>query len=73
MDIVSAAVWFDRTLHLAKRLAGAVALGVGSIFQPKPRPEDHWSSSPRVQVVSEAEADDSGDPPDGSTTPVGPP
>jgi len=48
-------------VNLVGRLLGAVLLGFGTVFQPKPRPEDHWSSSPKIVLVIEAE-DDDGDP-----------
>lgn len=40
-------------------------LGVGTIFQLKPRADDHWSSSPKVNINVEAEADAAGEPPIG--------
>ena len=42
---------------------GAVLLGVGAIFQPKAKAADHWSTSPRVVMVLEAQSEESGDPP----------
>ena len=48
--------------ELAKDLLGAVLLAFGTIFQPKPRPDDHWSQRPGVETIVEAEADASGDP-----------
>lgn len=36
-------------------IARAVTLGVGAIFQPKTRPDDHWSATPEVHVVVEGE------------------
>jgi hypothetical protein len=38
-------------------------LGVGTIFQVKPRADDHWSTSPKPTLVLEAEAEAAGDPP----------
>jgi hypothetical protein len=38
-------------------------LGVGTIFQPKARPDDHWSTSPKVAVVDEADQGGAGAPP----------
>lgn len=37
-----------------RALAGAVLLGVGAIFQPKPRPDDHWSTRPKLELVAES-------------------
>jgi hypothetical protein len=41
-----------------RRIVGAVMLGIGAIFQPKVRPGDHWSTSPKltadIEVDSEA-------------------
>jgi len=34
-------------------LFGAVLLGVGAIFLPKHRPDDHWSTTPKVHVLTE--------------------
>ncbi len=42
---------------------GAVLLGVGAIFQPKAKADDHWSISPKVVMVIEAQSEASGDPP----------
>ncbi len=46
-------------------VVGAVLLGVGAILQPKSRPDDHWSKSPKVEIHSEAGGQESGDPPRG--------
>lgn len=50
-----------------KRLASAiprgVMLGFGTLFQPRSSADDHWSVTPKVQVVEEAEDADSGAPP----------
>lgn len=32
-------------------------LGVGTLFQTKVRPDDHWSTSPKVQVIDETSGD----------------
>jgi hypothetical protein len=42
----------------AKDLVGAVLVAFGTIFQPKARPEDHWSSRPGIELVTEFEADE---------------
>ncbi|MCP4435215.1 MAG: hypothetical protein GY812_06920 [Actinomycetia bacterium] len=52
----------ERSWELAKRLAAAVALGVGSVFGHKADPTEHWSSTPKPQLLAEADDDDSGDP-----------
>jgi hypothetical protein len=51
-----------RLLNALGRLVGATMLGVGTIFQPKARIEDHWSTSPKVVMLSAVRADAS-DPP----------
>ncbi len=38
-------------------------LGVGAILQPKARPDDHWSKSPKVEIHSETGGQESGGPP----------
>ncbi|MGZ8752847.1 MAG: hypothetical protein ACXW1S_07685 [Acidimicrobiia bacterium] len=43
-------------------LLGAVMLGVGTLFQMKARADDHWSTSPKLAVIEDAEAADSGEP-----------
>ncbi|MCB1014468.1 MAG: hypothetical protein KDB10_05055 [Acidimicrobiales bacterium] len=44
-------------------LLGAVVLGVATLFQPKHRPDDHWSASPKIQVLRESGSESSGGPP----------
>jgi hypothetical protein len=52
------------------RVAAAVMLGVGAIFQAKP--EEHWSTSPKVTLETERESEAGGDPPpDGSGSGLG--
>jgi hypothetical protein len=51
------------SLNAFGRVVGATMLGVGTIFQPKARIDDHWSTSPKVVLVGEVAADASGDPP----------
>ena len=46
-----------RILTLGSSLFGAVMLGVGTLFQPKVRPDDHWSQTPKVTVVIDADQD----------------
>jgi hypothetical protein len=50
---------------LAKDIVGAVLLAFGTIFQPKARPDDHWSQRPGVEVVEDAAVEGTGAPPDG--------
>jgi len=38
-------------------MLGAVMLGVGAIFQPKARPGDHWSTSPKLSAGIEVDAE----------------
>jgi hypothetical protein len=47
-------------LRVFVSIAGAAVLGVATIFQAKARPDDHWSTSPTVQVVEERETAASG-------------
>ncbi|MCP5027008.1 MAG: hypothetical protein GY929_12060 [Actinomycetia bacterium] len=49
-------------LRQVMRLVGAVMLGVGILFQPKVRPDDHWSVSPRIQAMADEEAEAAGGP-----------
>jgi hypothetical protein len=51
-----------RALRIIGSLLGAVMMGVGTLFQPKVRPDDHWSKSPKVEVVSESSQAASGPP-----------
>lgn len=48
--------------RLLSRLFGAVLLGVGTIFQPKTRSDDHWSTSPKVQAEADDESEARGGP-----------
>lgn len=43
-------------------LAGAVVLGVATIFVPKARPDDHWSTSPKFELHEESASEASGPP-----------
>ncbi|HYA45577.1 MAG TPA: hypothetical protein VED59_08215 [Acidimicrobiales bacterium] len=52
-----------RVLHTAGAVMGAVMLGVGTLLQLKAKQDDHWSASPKVVLVEEAHAEDSGEPP----------
>ena len=49
-----------RVGRLLKDVGGAVLLAFGTIFQPKARPDDHWSTRPGVEVVEESESQASG-------------
>ena len=50
-------------MTVLRRLVGAVMLGVATLFQPKARPDAHWSESPSLVVHAEAGSDASGGPP----------
>ena len=39
---------------------GAVVVGVATLFKPKVKPDDHWSTSPKVQVMVDAESEAAG-------------
>lgn len=52
-----------RLAHLLRLLLGGVVLGVAAVVLPKARPDDHWSTSPKVQMVEEASSESSGGPP----------
>jgi hypothetical protein len=45
------------------KVLGPALLGFGTIFQPKANATDHWSTSPRIEIIVVARADESGDPP----------
>ena len=49
-------------MRLLRSLARAVVLGVATIFQPKARPDDHWSTSPTAVIDEEQAADAGGEP-----------
>ena len=49
-----------RALRALKLVLGAVVLGVATLFQPKVRPDDHWSTSPKVVVLAEASSQAAG-------------
>lgn len=42
---------------LAKRLLGAVVLGVATILMVKREPEQHWSEPPIIQMVDDYDQD----------------
>ena len=44
-------------------MPGAVMLGVATLFQPKPKADDHWSVLPTIQIVKDAPDTGSGAPP----------
>jgi hypothetical protein len=52
-----------RWLRVVKAVPGAVMLGVGTLLQPKARPDDHWSVSPDAAVVEDGDVEGSGAPP----------
>jgi hypothetical protein len=39
---------------------GAVVIGVATLFKPKVKPDDHWSTTPKVQVVTDRESEAAG-------------
>ncbi len=43
---------------------GTAMLGIGAIFQPKVKADDHWSTSPKIVLVNELRRE-------GSSTPSG--
>ena len=43
-----------------KELLGAILLAFGTIFQPKARDDDHWSTRPTVEIVEEAASEAAG-------------
>jgi hypothetical protein len=45
-----------RAFHLAKVALAPALLGVGAIFQTKVRPDDHWSTSPKIVTLHEVDA-----------------
>lgn len=49
-----------RFLRIVVAVLGAVVVGVATLFKPKVRPDDHWSTSPKVQVVTDAESETAG-------------
>jgi len=49
-------------VKIPKTVLGAVLLGFGTIFQPKARFDDHWSTSPEIVLEVHASAEDSSDP-----------
>ena len=51
-------------LHMVGAVVGAVMLGVGTLFQPKAKQDDHWSATPKVVLVEETHHEGSGAPPD---------
>ena len=49
-------------VKIPKTVLGAVLLGFGTVFQPKARFDDHWSTSPEIVLEVHASAEDSSDP-----------
>lgn len=47
--------------RIALRFLGPALLGLGTIFQPKAKMTDHWSTSPQTSIQVEASIDESGD------------
>jgi len=56
--------WLRAVGRLAKRLAGAVVLGVATILLVKWEPDQHWSDPPIVTIAEDHDqAARSGNPP----------
>jgi hypothetical protein len=49
-----------RVLRIVVLVLGAVVVGVATLFKPKVKPDDHWSTSPKVQVMVDAESEAAG-------------
>jgi len=49
-----------RGLRIVIAVLGAVVVGVATLFKPKVKPDDHWSTSPKVQVMTDAESEAAG-------------
>jgi hypothetical protein len=49
-------------VKIPKTVLRAVLLGFGTVFQPKARLDDHWSTSPKIVLEVHASAEDSSDP-----------
>jgi len=49
-----------RVLRIVVLVLGAVVVGVATLFKPKVKPDDHWSTSPTVHVVVDAESEAAG-------------
>jgi hypothetical protein len=39
--------------RLAKRLLGAVVIGVAALFVPKTQPDQHWSDPPIIAMIAD--------------------
>ncbi len=49
-------------VKIPKTVLRAVLLGFGTVFQPKARLDDHWSTSPKIVLEVHASAESSSDP-----------
>ena len=49
-----------RVMRIVVLVLGAVVVGVATLFKPKVKPDDHWSTSPKVQVLTESESEAAG-------------
>ena len=56
-------VYFSQFFKAVLKVLGPVLLGFGTIFQPKAKTTDHWSTSPQITIQVEVSADESGNPP----------
>jgi hypothetical protein len=48
--------------RLASALCGAIFLGAATVLLPKARADDHWSVSPKIEIVVEVESGADGEP-----------
>ena len=49
-----------RVLRIVVGVLGALMVGVATLFKPKVKPDDHWSTTPKVQVETDAESEAAG-------------
>ena len=43
-----------RVVRIVIGVVGAVMVGIATLFKPKVKPDDHWSTPPTMQVESES-------------------
>ena len=49
-----------RLVRIVVAVLGAVMVGVATLFKPKVKPDDHWSTPPTMQIESESESEAAG-------------
>ena len=49
-------------LNVVLKVLGPALLGLGTIFQPKANPTDHWSTIPQVVIRVDVSRDESPEP-----------